>query len=91
LIVSRRDLEAFFKKECLFRDGRIYLDDIEMNIYCHQNALCFECPPLLGLMKFYLSGKKHFQFEGDIIKFTHPLCKFDSVRIGEDEMEITFK
>lgn len=89
--IEKRDVEAFFKKNCTFENGRVYLDDMEMHLYVQNDALCFVCDPLLSLLKFYLVGKKHFRIDGNVVKFAHPLCKFDRVFITEDGIEITFK
>lgn len=89
--IEKRDIEAFFKKTCTFENGKVYLDDIEMDIYAKDDSLCFVCEPLLGLVKFYISGKKHFKITDNVVVFSHPLCKFSRVLVTEDDIEITFK
>lgn len=89
--ITRRDLEAFIKKECFFKNGKIYLENIEVSVDVKNNQLYVECEAMMGLLKFYFNGKKHVRFEGNCLVFSHPLIKFDDVMISEDGVEITFK
>ena len=91
MIITKRDIESFLKKECFFQNGTICLDEIQVECFIKENALHIVAPKLSGLFQFYARQKKHVSCSDDTLIFKHPLVKFEKVEVHEDHMEITFK
>ena len=89
--IEKRDIETFTKKECQFREGKIYLDGFEVNLFLENGKLAFSCPMLTPILKVYLTKNKHIVSTQDTFYFSHPLIQFHQLMIDEDGIEMTFK
>ena len=89
--ISKRDLEALIKKNFQFKNQIIYMDQAPICLSISNGSLIVECDRWLDLLKLFLRGKKHIYFHADCLEIKHPLIQFESVKVIEDEIEITFK
>ena len=89
--ITKRDLEAIIKKDFQFENQCIYMDNIPIFLKVVNGALVVQCNQWIDLLKLFLRSKKYIHFYQDYLEIKHPLFSFDSVKILEDEIEITFK
>ena len=91
MIITKRDIESFMKKECVFKEDGIYIDQIQVHCFVREGDLCMYAPKLSGLFMFMAKQKKYIDFKEDVLKISHPLVKIAKIEVHEDDMEITFK
>ena len=89
--ITKRDLEAMIKKDFQFKDQMIFMNQVPICLSIYNDSLIVECDRWLDFLKLFLRGKKHIYFHEDCLEIKHPLIKFESVKVIEDEIEITFK